>query len=100
MLDLLFVALLQAAAGDPQQESAADRSGGVSTEAPPSLQGAPDPRDTVRCQRVREFGSRTRSQTVCRSVREEEDEREQARRLHDRMTRSAPPAPTPGMGPS
>lgn len=88
MLDLIFVSLLQAAAGAP----------GTPPEAPPAEAAAPtaeaqpqaqDPADQVRCRRTAHTGSRIASTRVCMSARQEEQLREQTRHeLREARSRS------------
>lgn len=98
MLDILFVALFQAAAGEAAQAAPA-QTGEPAAETSESSDGGIDPRDTVHCRRVRQLGSRARAELVCTSLRQEEEEREESRRMHERGTQPVPTAPGSGMGP-
>lgn len=98
MLDILLVALLQAAAGEAAQTVPA-QTGEPAAETSQSSEGGIDPRDTVRCHRVRQLGTRTRAELVCTSLRQEEQEREESRRMHERITQPTPTQPASGMGP-
>jgi hypothetical protein len=97
MLDILFVALLQAAAGEPTTPPAP--TGEATDQTQETSEGATDSRDTVRCRRVEQIGSRLGSRLVCSTPRQDQEQHDNAQRLHDRMTRSVPPEPIPGMGP-
>lgn len=78
MLDLIFVALFQAASGQPAAppEEAAPQAQSPAAEAQPQAQ---DPADQRRCRRTAHTGSRIASTRVCMSAREEERLREETR---------------------
>lgn len=97
MLELLFVALFQAAAGDATETATAPTAEPAAESQ--SSDGGIDARDTVQCRRVRQLGSRARSELVCTSLRQEEEKREETRRMHERVTQPTPTAPSSGMGP-
>lgn len=80
MLDLLVIALLQAAAGEPAappEQPAATQTVPGNAELQQSQEQNPD--DIVRCRRENTTGTRLGTVRVCRTPREEREAREQAR---------------------
>ncbi len=99
MLDLIFVGLLQAVAGDPAEvtpPAAAEQ-----TQAQPGAQAPQaevDPMDVVRCRTVRPAGARVGGERVCTTPRQDEEIRQATMQMRDRLqTSTSAPPPPPGM---
>lgn len=83
MLDILFVALFQVAAGPVEDATA-------TTPAPATSQATEiDPLDVVQCERVRPPGSRMATERVCMTERERQRLRsENAHNMRESASRS------------
>lgn len=92
MFDLIFIGLLQAAAGDPAAPVEPVQAQEEQVEAPV------DPRDVVRCRTVRPPGARVGGERICTTPREDEELRQETRELRNRIqTATSAPPPPPGM---
>lgn len=92
MLELIFIGLVQAAAGDPAAPAEPAQVQEEQVEAPV------DPRDVVRCRTVRPAGARVGGERLCTTPRQDEEVRQQAREMRNRIqTATSAPPPPPGM---
>src|SRR5262245_6646001 len=83
LLEILFVALTQAAAGDPAQTAPAADLAPVAAQE--TTEQAPAPQQAVRCRRENVLGSRVSRRTRCTTAHQDRQEQEDSRELHDRM---------------
>jgi hypothetical protein len=100
MLELIFLGLLQAAAGDPapaaEPTGPADQTQTQTQQQPAQI----DPRDVVRCRTIRPPGARVGGERFCSTPREDEELRQATREMQNRLqTMSASPPPPPDMAP-
>jgi len=100
MLDFLFVALLQAVAGDPAVQQPAEAAQPAQTETQQQPQQEVDPRDVVRCRTVRPAGARVGGERLCTTPRQDEELRQATMEMRNRLqTSTSAPPPPPGMQP-
>jgi len=89
MIDLIFVALLQAAAGDPAQPSQEQTSAPAATSQAAAEQTPPSDDGEVRCRREAITGTRL-TQRVCRTAAEQQRIEDESRDMLQRQQQMMP----------